>query len=823
MAKRVAVLDPDGNFATIDDTDIPNLPDGARVLSATEVKNRELREAYDQKSTAEKIGGAVAGLAAGPVVGSALGSTGVITESPEMEAYQRGAKNTLTMGFDEGAIRRGLDAAGPAGSGARYAQRLDDVTETSPTAHTVGEVAGFAALSLGGRAPGAARALPGMGIMSAGSIAEAGAGKLLGGLAKRGVIGRALAEGGKLAARGAVEAGLYTAGTEIANEDLHNRELTGEKLYTIAGHSGLSALMGGAIGGGFGATGSLAKSGGGALISKLADGSLGGSGRKAADALAFDSLGTTRKIADKVNAEVKGGTGAVGAYVNDLRKAQSVADVARTSRADEVLPLIQQDKARLGNEIGDVVKAHNIRVHVDEVVKPAVDVMDAMRRDPTRIQGAEAFGKRIQLMGEALHNDGKIAADGTMNLADAYYARAQMEAVAHELGPKSAAQNGFREYLRALDSHLVSRVEAAASLAGEDAGRLRALKRQYHLASWAEKAAEDGTNRIAGNNIFGLREAMIGGSAIGGALVSDDPVGGALKGVGLAMGGRLLRQRGAAVAAKALSKTLDSGFIANALRSADDAVAKAVPGVIFEAKAARAATGASKPSAASAGAAKAEQGALRDEATAIVKWTGDMHANPQRTLATLTEAASEVGRVAGPRAAAGYTQATLQAMQYVNRYVPQKERRDPLDPRSVPPLTMDEAQSLTRAYRYASKPQTVWQDFAKGIVTPEGLDAAQSLMPEQFANFQVMLFDHVQQHMMRNKQLTQSQRLRIDKLLGGAAIRPDDIARNQQNFAKAPAEADQGPKPEATGGNAPVNLNIQQSGFDAVEQRATAG
>jgi hypothetical protein len=78
--------------------------------------------------------------------------------------------------------------------------------------------------------------------------------------------------------------------------------------------------------------------------------------------------------------------------------------------------------------------------------------------------------------------------------------------------------------------------------------------------------------------------------------------------------------------------------------------------------------------------------------------------------------------------------------------------------------------------------------------------------------------------MLRNRKLTQSQRLRIDKLLGypaGADLRPEAIQRNQSNYA-AIDEAPQGapPAPSPTG-NGPVNLKVQQTGFDAVEARAT--
>ncbi len=820
MAGRVAVLDPNGQFGTVDEADADAVVKaGGRVLTGAQIAQREAEQRqaaeYDATPTIGKIAGAVS-TAAGALnplmLGGAPGTAGA--------AYNRGVARGMTAGLSDAAIRAGVDAAAGKPAGAKFAQSLADQQTAHGAAFGAGELAGMAGSAALPLTPGGA-------INAAGTLAERGAGRLLAGAASKGALGRALATGGQMAARGATEAGIYSGVTAAADAVVKDEEITGSKLYAAAGHGALAgAVFGGALGFGGSLAGSAAKSLGAAAGKGLtaamaragaADGS--GAARGAANDLAFDSLGTTRKIADKINARVEGGTTAVGEYVNRrIRAGQTAAEVARTSRADEILPLIQADKSSLGQAIGAEVKTYPVRVPMAEMLRPAEDLGSQMLKSPTQIQGATAFRQRVEQMTEALTNAGKIAPDGTISLSDMYYARSEMERVAHELGRGSAAHDTFKTYLRRVDDTLVGKLDEAAKAAGKDGSKLRSLKRDYQLAASAERAAEDGVNRIKGNNIFGLREAFLGASALGGAVVGEDPLSGAVAGAGLALGGRLLRQRGAAMAAKALTRAADNGMFARMLQRSDEAVAKASRGVL--------AAGAEKPPTtkaitvrrgpAEAADAKAEVASLRKQGQSVVEWVGQVRANPQRMMDALAEASAMMGERIGPRASAAYSASAMKSYMFIAKYVPEKERRDPLDPNSVPPLTLDEADKLVRAAGYATKPHTVWRDFRRGYVTPEGIDAAESLMPDQFQEFRLQLYSHVTDHMLRNKQLTQSQRLNVDKLLG-IGFRPEDIARHQADFLDQPPAPAEGPQASPTG--KPVNMKIQQSGFDSVTAR----
>jgi hypothetical protein len=118
------------------------------------------------------------------------------------------------------------------------------------------------------------------------------------------------------------------------------------------------------------------------------------------------------------------------------------------------------------------------------------------------------------------------------------------------------------------------------------------------------------------------------------------------------------------------------------------------------------------------------------------------------------------------------------------------------------------------------QPSVIFDDFGRGIVTPEGLRAAKVLAPESFAKFQAQLLDHVTDHMLRNQQLTWSARLQLDKL-GIESIRPDRVARLQANLSGPPPEAPPAgpPGPQGPPPPPPVDMKIPQSGFDAIEAR----
>lgn len=854
-AQPVKAFDRLGNKIELPASDVPELVKlGGRVATPQELAEHKAEQDYAQKTTAEKVTG-VLRYSSPLVFAGSLAATGEAPVlPPTVESYTQGVGNTFGGGLPQLAVKEATKLAGGDQAARAYVDRADTAVTAHPTAHTLGEVAGFgASLVAGGASP--------VGLAGkAGGVVESAAAKALAGVAERGVLGQAVATGGKLAVRGAVEGAMLSGSTYATDAAFHDQPITGEKLFSAMGHG---ALLGGSIGGVLGFSGSLAASGVqaafqgakravGSQISKLATEAddagvklLPGAGQaeraagKAANNLAVDALGATQaqqnKVLGKLGSDLEKVRDELGAWLNKnvpalaRQEGETVSQSAwrafKGGRADDMLEQITPLKQAAGAKIGEVLKKNPATIEASELLGKANAIYDEMVADPLRAAGAKAFSDRIFTTFKALEE--KAAREGLpfgkLDAAETYYLRSGMERQAIDAMPKSPANDALKQWLREVDDVVVSKVDEAAKAVGNKTARaeIEAAKKEFRLAITAEKLADAGSKRVAGNNIFGLREGI--GMAVG--LATGSAVGGVVAGVG----GKLLRERGAAVGAALLNQAVERGAVARTLELVDTTVARAAKGVIREPPKLpqraetsggkvmalpRAVAASSKPQAPP----KAAANDIRRQADAVVKAAGEIRANPQSAMQRIQTASVDISRVAGPKAAAAFTAAQMKALTFVSSQIPVKERRDPLDPRSTPPLTTEEAQKVVRAAKYAAQPMTVWQDFERGKVTPEGIAAAETFMPEQLQTFRQQLLAHVTDHMSRNQQLTATQRLRIDQLLGGAVISAESVASLQANFAPLPPDQ-QSPAPPAPTGGKKVDLKVQQSGFDAVEAR----
>jgi hypothetical protein len=833
--KRVPVLAPDPKtgrlrFATVDESEADVVVQGGGKLltkgeadaQEAEIRQQERADKAGIAGTAQTVIGAVGGALNPLMYSGGPGSTG--------EAVNRGVTSGLTAGLNEVAERKAYDAFGPAGSGAKFAQQRDDITAASPTAHTVGEVMGFTA------GAAALPASPAGVIGKAGGLAERGLGLALKG--GGGALKQAATTGAKMALRGGVEAGIAGAVQSGADDLVHDREINGEKMWTMAKHSvGAGAVLGGGLGFGGSIAASGVKAAGRSVIRGLTrtaeDGPGGkvgalfgdadGAAVRAANEQAWKAAGggfglQSTRYAKQAAKYFPNGTADVGEVAirygvldvpHGMTPTQAALHAAKTGTPAEMLPRAEGALDRVGKQIGDITEASGARIQAPQVMK-AIDEV-AGRYEATA--ATRPMGRSIRAFGnELLDSLGLRSLDSSAPVQSVLRERKAIDRIAFQDAPTvdpKVMLEAKRSLRGALEDVIAESMDAASGkVPGHLRGSYEGLKRDYHKLSVLTEALEDSAARQAKAATLGLGEKFAVAQAVATGHMLAAPV--------LGMGGKVLRERGNAAAAAFLTRAAEQQTFSKLLKKAEALVDSAVTGSIAEAPSTPRKLPAGKRTSKDIADGRAEHEATRAEAQAIVKWSADAAASPQTTLARLQETAAAIGRHAGPRAAAAYSTSSIKAMQFVASYVPVRDRRDPLDPRSVPPLTMDESQALVRAHRYATEPRTVWEDFAKGIVTPEGLDAAQTLMPEQFAEFQYKLFAHVQDLMLKNRQLSQGQRLRIDKLLGGAAIRPEDIARSQQDFQDLPSDPEQGPKPT---GNKPVDMPIQQSGFDQVEMR----
>jgi hypothetical protein len=261
MAGRVAVLSPEGQFGTVDEADAEAVVRaGGKVLTKQEIAARATEEAYQKQSTLKKV--ATVASMAGPLgypVHLALRADGAVLP-PELEAYTQGVSGGVTGGLASVGMKEAIEVVGGKEAATAYGKTAKDVSDAHGGIHTAGEIAGFIGGSVAGGNVGklGKLALPGAGISAIGGVAEQAAARRLGGVAARGAIGRALATGGELGARGAAEGAIYS-GVQAATEDmLGDREVSADKVFSAMGLGALGGGLGGAV---LGGTGSLLVSG----------------------------------------------------------------------------------------------------------------------------------------------------------------------------------------------------------------------------------------------------------------------------------------------------------------------------------------------------------------------------------------------------------------------------------------------------------------------------------------------------------------------------------------------------------------------------------
>jgi hypothetical protein len=446
---------------------------------------------------------------------------------------------------------------------------------------------------------------------------------------------------------------------------------------------------------------------------------------------------------------------APGGFLKSAMKADAIYEAVVAVKYGKVL-----------QGLTDAVKAAPARVEVAELAKLGEGIHTAMKADPLRAAGADSFLKRIAVEAEALGKSGKIAADGTIDAADAFKLRGQLERKAYELKPVGgdAAADSYKEYLRAWDELTVDAIDKAAAKLGKSDARENILhwKREYQLASAAERAAEGGAARMA-NNRVGLR---VGIGALT-ALAHGNILGAA----GIAGAGKIIQDRGEAMASYALGKLAERKAVAAWVNKVDGQIAKASKGLL------------DKPA----------KGLLRESdkmpptrslsRTALSK-IAEFNADPESYLDRV--ARQHEGLAAhSPEIAESLTAKHVQAMTFMASKVPVSPDPDPFDPHPAPKLTRGEEAELGRYWYYAEKPARFYAEVARGKLTYEGAEVAQALTPGPFEQLQLQTAEALTERLAKGDRIPFRQRQTLGVLLDFAATpsqRPEHARFLQKNL-----------------------------------------
>jgi hypothetical protein len=750
---------------------------GGRVASDEEVAESTLQQRYAALPTAAKV--------VGPLVGQGL--------PPTLEAWREGASAGLTAGVDKVVTKEALDAVKP-GAGKAYAEHVGDLKTAHGAAYGAGEVGGMVAgAAIGGAAgagkgaaTGLARLLPSAAIDAAGGAAEGLASRGLAGLAGRGAVGRAIATGGRFAARGAVEGALQGAAGQLTEDMLGDHEVTGEKLFAAMG-SGLVA--GGVTGGVLGAGGSLAASGARAGAKGLAGlvrrgagelgaavGQAGGASgliRSQANDLAFRSLGGTPSRTAKTLGKVS--EQEVGAWTlkNAIAEAPEGAGALRaayeagaTGRSDELLVRISEKNRQTGEAIGELLQKNPIPVQVREFDDAAAKIVVELQKDAATFGAGSTVLNAAENMKAALTNRGSLA-EGTVNLADAYRQRASLEGLAYELKSqgRNVERDALKSWLREVDGILVGKLDDGA------AAELKALKRDYQVGRIAEDIAEQGAARFKGNNLVSLTTGL----AAAGALAGAGPIGA----VATLAAGTLLKQRGAAAGAGLLGKLSELQTVAAAVQRIDAKISGAARAAMADVP-----TGKPRP------VLPREQVRARAEKTAAA--VREYQRDPEAFRARVMRTAEDLSRSA-PNVAQHYLTTTMRAASILSARIPPPPTVGPLD--QPLPMRPEDAVAVNAVAEYTERPEAFFDDVAAGTVTSEQVAVARELMPQAFAELQDLVRTSVAERRAKGRPIPRKQRFRLGTLLGVPLdwdLEPANLAVLQQT-ATAPQQEPQTP------------------------------
>lgn len=865
--KRVAVLDPDGRFGTIDEADVPHLPAGARLLTRQEQKAAEVQQKYDEASTLSKIGGIVAGVGARP---------------PELEAWSYGGQEGALTELSHGVVRQGADVVGKAvgveGAGEAYAQHVQDVKEAHPEYYGASKAGAFVGGMLAGSSAGgnlAARAAPHALIGAAGTAAEGAIAESVAQFAGRGLLGRAATSAASLGARGAIEGGLYGAAQQFGDDMFLDREAAADKIIAASGHGMVWGGLGGA-----------ALGGGGSLVVSGVRAGLGGLSRAMGRARGPGSVvdDAARAVTDETESAARAqatdalrGAGAerplsLGdvALSKGERLAAPEAAVAADVSAKEASTIARMmDRAadpatQKGWAYEQVWKAigggqglqttryakqaakylPNGTKDVGEVLirkgvlNPSDGVVAAMRGGtpadmlPKIAAAAEANGQRIgsltEMSGATVR--GKDIAEAIAKARKGYGEIAGREG---EVAAVNEYGNALLQKLGLVDDKAQASIQSllkqrkglddiiyAEQKTLDPKGRLAAMRDvRSELEELIMRKLDDASGRVPGEfkaEYKALKKDHVALSIARDA--AEDSAARMSKGATLGMrdmlygggnvvasvGHKLVRERGNAAAAVLIHRMAESGALTRAIQSVDAQIGRSAKGLL------------SPPSKRPLPEPTPTE-PVRARAEKAMKQIAKIQANPEAYIENLTRQTEALGTVA-PEVSGHVVRRMTEMLAFLAGKVPVAADKDPLDPHPAPRMSEAQAAEMARYAWYAEKPARFFVEVEHGKLTYEGAEVAKVFMPKAFAELQAKTLEAIAAHMAAGRRIPYEQRIRIGTLLDIAADPSQRVAHAdflQQNVLPFTDTGE--PDSVAPAPKRPLQIPTQQSAFDQLE------
>lgn len=736
----------------------------------------------------------------------------------------------------------------------------------------------------------AALANPGVAVGALGQATENALISATKGMLARGAMGRAGATALQFAGRQAVEMGLQGALQQTTDDLFQDHELSAQKIL-IAG--GRDALIGGVTGGILGGVGSLAKSGLGALRSvrgaaaTIAEQAEGAAGKALGSAEGAEARQLVTVGEDAINAaskarnaaaassgaveQIERGVGeaagagdkkAAAGWLDKLSSEQAVKalggtrDTLRTTvkalgedgthelgqllvkrgivtagdNAEGVLGRIVAHQDAVGDAIGKVVQEADSHVPFGDVVKRAASLRDELiAKGPQYVGAADAVEAAMEKVTRSLDAGGHIKPDGTVAVSELLKARRGLESIAYKAGKlgESDAKQAISTVARDLEDQIMNHLDAASP------GMRKVyepLKRDYQLLSHARRMAEVGTERLNGNQTFGLGEKIMGGAgAVAGALLGGG-LGSLAGSAALGAASYLAKTRGNSVAAVMLSRMAEQNAALAAMHTFDDVTAKAASGLLNAAGKTSAADGILAKNAAKnvergyAAVAAKKAASSGDSVISRARAAMDQvkSANDNAVMQTRIDQAVGDLRQTAPKLADAMANTMTRAASFLASKMPVETKPYTTlgAPDQKPTIDAVQAAKFLRYKEAVDNPQGCLDRFARGEVRREDCETLKAVAPLAFQQIQLRTQRKLDEARDAGKPIPYEQRLKLSIVLdiqGDASLAPGMIRVMQRNLTNPPDGGTNQPKPSAPRRPMTASIGTQLQGTDKLE------
>lgn len=550
---------------------------------------------------------------------------------------------------------------------------------------------------------------PSRAVAEAGTLAEKMVGAVVGDNSAS-TVGRLAQKTLSRGASDAVQTALMNVAHEADEATLGDHKLAGDKLWSAVGHG---LLFGGGFGLATGAGGVLAKA---ATTSALEH--ISPLLKKTAEEQAVRSLsygGLAPKAFMKNMERLPGGITGVGRELLDSGVIQA------GDTFEHIAPRVGAAREEAGATLSGTLKT---MVGKGAKTEALPEIISTIRSDAQRVLGkledlnTAGYGKVDAAIGsmEKYFKDTPLTLETLRDFRSELDKQINFTRLENPLATQSPALEGLRSVRRSIEGSIESSVEAEGKRLGLDKGLLdiyKAQKLKYARLATAADMVEDSISRANKNAMLGLGEKAMLAAELGGGLAAGHPIAGLVAGVGSAVAGKVIRERGNATAAVLLDKVGDLASVRTSIKAVDRRIAEGIeryfdgkPGVVKAPRLTR-----------------AQAAKEYEEAVRVTRSASD----PKQVAAYTESHLGSLMRVA-PRIASAFQQTASTAALYALSQLPKERKPISFQPQlqkkaSLPP-TAAEQDKFLRVYRVLNDPASVVDDLANGTLS---YDAVQTL------------------------------------------------------------------------------------------------